>query len=71
MGNLKDSSVSLSIETKNTLLWVDEAERRLADLRAGKAREYPANEVFRSIRTTLAGLDDKQIDFIDFRMQEK
>ena len=29
--------------------WVDEAERRLADLRAGKAREYPASEVFQRL----------------------
>lgn len=40
-------------ETENLRLWVDEAERRLADLRAGKVREYPAGEVFKEIRDAL------------------
>jgi len=36
------------------ILWVAEAERRIADLRAGKAREIPAEEVFRSIRSAIS-----------------
>jgi len=43
-------SIDAPTESENLQLWVDEAERRLADLRAGKAREYPAEEVFKSIR---------------------
>jgi len=43
-------SIDAPTESENLQLWVDEAERRLADLRVGKAREYPAEEVFKSIR---------------------
>jgi len=46
-------SIDAPSETENLKLWVDEAERRLADLRAGKAREYPADEVIQSVRTAL------------------
>lgn len=46
-------SIDAPTESENLQLWVDEAERRLADLRAGKAREYPAEEVFKSIRAAL------------------
>lgn len=47
-------SIDAPSEAENLKLWVDEAERRLADLRAGKAREYPASEVFQSMRAALA-----------------
>ncbi len=46
-------SIDAPSEEENLKLWVDEAERRLADLRAGNAREYPANEVFQSLRAAL------------------
>ncbi len=46
-------SIDAPSEAENLKLWVDEAERRLADLRAGKAREYPASEVFQSLRAAL------------------
>lgn len=47
-------SIDAPSETENLKLWVDEAERRLTDLRAGKAREYPASEVFQSLRAALS-----------------
>ena len=47
-------SIDAPSEAENLQLWVDEAEHRLADLRAGKAREYPASEVFHSLRSALA-----------------
>jgi putative addiction module component (TIGR02574 family) len=47
-------SIDAPSDAENLQLWVDEAERRLADLRAGKASEYPASEVFRNIRAALA-----------------
>lgn len=46
-------SIDAPSETENLQLWGDEAERRLADLRAGKAREYPASEVFQNLRDAL------------------
>ena len=46
-------SIDAPNEAENLQLWVAEAERRLADLRTGKAREYPASEVFRSARAAL------------------
>jgi putative addiction module component (TIGR02574 family) len=46
-------SIDAPTESENLQLWVDEAERRLADLRAGKAHEYPAEEVFQSVRAAL------------------
>ncbi|MFZ3209213.1 MAG: addiction module protein [Geobacteraceae bacterium] len=55
---LNDSGIILindaPSKSENLQLWADEAERRLADLHAGKAREYPASEVFQSIRAALA-----------------
>ena len=55
---LNDSGIILSNDapskSENLQLWADEAERRLADLHAGKASEYPAGEVFQSIRAALA-----------------
>lgn len=47
-------SIDAPSDAENLQLWVAEAERRLADLRTGKAREYPANEVFKSLRAALA-----------------
>lgn len=47
-------SIDAPSDAENLQLWVAEAERRLADLRAGKSREYPADEVFRSLRAALA-----------------
>ena len=41
-------------EEENLRLWVAEAERRLTELRAGKARELPAHEVFRRARAAIA-----------------
>lgn len=46
-------SIDAPSDAENLKLWVDEAERRLVDLRSGKAREYPANEVFQSLRNAL------------------
>ena len=46
-------SIDAPSETENLKLWVDEAERRLADLRAGTARELSAEEVFRDSRAAL------------------
>jgi len=47
-------SIDAPSEVENLQLWVDEAERRLADLRSGKALEYPASDVFKSVRAALA-----------------
>ena len=46
-------SIDAPTKEENLKLWVEEAERRLADLRTGKAREYPAEEVFQSVRAAL------------------
>ena len=46
-------SIDAPSKEENLKLWVEEAERRLADLRTGKAREYPAEEVFQSVRAAL------------------
>jgi putative addiction module component (TIGR02574 family) len=35
-------------------LWMTEAQRRLDDLRQGRAQEIPATEVFARIRSSLA-----------------
>ena len=39
---------------ENLRLWVAEAERRLQDLRAGRAKEIPAGKVFRRARAAIA-----------------
>ncbi len=39
---------------ENLRLWVMEAERRLRDLREGRAKEIPADEAFCRARATLA-----------------
>lgn len=46
-------SIDAPSEAENLKLWVDEAERRLTDLRNGKANEYPASEVFLNVRDAL------------------
>lgn len=46
-------SIDAPSKEENLKLWVEEAERRLTDLRTGKAREYPAEEVFQSVRAAL------------------
>lgn len=40
-------------EEENLRLWVAEAERRLQQLRDGKAKEIPARDVFRRARAAL------------------
>ena len=47
-------SLDAPSEEENLQLWVAEAERRLRDLREGKAREIPADEVIRKLRTAIA-----------------
>lgn len=46
-------SIDAPNEAENLKLWVEEAERRLTDLRSGKAREYSADEVLQSVRAAL------------------
>ncbi len=41
-------------DVENLRLWVAEAEQRLQDLRAGKAREAPADQVFRRAHAAIA-----------------
>jgi len=41
-------------EEENLRLWVAEAERRLEELRAGKAKEIPARDVFRRARAAIS-----------------
>lgn len=47
-------SLDAPSEEENLRLWVAEAERRLRDLREGKAKEIPAEEVLRRARTTIS-----------------
>lgn len=42
-----------SSDVENLQLWVEEGERRLAELRAGTAQEVPAEEVLRRARAAL------------------
>ncbi|HEX9984039.1 MAG TPA: addiction module protein [Thermoanaerobaculia bacterium] len=37
--------------------WLDEAERRIADLEAGRSRTIPAEEVFARLRTKYSAKD--------------
>lgn len=46
-------SLDAPSDEENLRLWVLEAERRLKDLRAGKAKEAPAEEVFRRARAAI------------------
>ena len=47
-------SLDAPSEEENLHLWVAEAERRLKELREGKAREIPAEEVFRHVRASIS-----------------
>jgi putative addiction module component (TIGR02574 family) len=46
-------SLDAPSDEENLRLWVLEAERRLKDLRGGKAGEIPSEEVFRKARTAI------------------
>jgi putative addiction module component (TIGR02574 family) len=46
-------SLDAPSDEENLRLWVLEAERRLKDLREGKAGEIPSEEVFRKARTAI------------------
>ena len=46
-------SLDAPTEEVNLGLWVVEAERRLRDLRTGKAKEIPAREALERARTAL------------------
>ena len=47
-------SLDAPSDEENLRLWVAEAERRLRDLREGKAKEIPAEEVFRRARQAIS-----------------
>lgn len=47
-------SLDAPAEEENLRLWVAEAERRLLELRAGRAEEVPAEEVLRRARAAIA-----------------
>lgn len=47
-------SLDAPSEEENVRLWVAEAERRLKDLREGRAKEIPAEEVFHRARQALS-----------------
>jgi putative addiction module component (TIGR02574 family) len=47
-------SLDAPSDEENLRLWVAEAERRLRDLREGKAKEVPAEEVFRRARQAIS-----------------
>ncbi|MEW6219609.1 MAG: addiction module protein [Thermodesulfobacteriota bacterium] len=46
-------SLDAPSDHENLQLWVQEAERRLNDLREGKAKEVPAEDVFRRARAAI------------------
>lgn len=47
-------SLDAPSDEENLRLWVAEAERRLRDLREGRATEIPAEEVFRRARQAIS-----------------
>lgn len=47
-------SLDAPSDEENLRLWVVEAERRLKDLREGRAKEIPAEEVFRQARHAIS-----------------
>ena len=47
-------SLDAPSDEENLRLWVAEAERRLRDLREGRAKEIPAEEVFCRARQAIA-----------------
>ena len=46
-------SLDAPTEEENLNLWVAEAERRLKELKEGKAKEIPAEEAFRRARAAI------------------
>ena len=46
-------SLDAPAEEENLRLWVTEAERRLQELRTGRAKEIPARDVFRRARAAI------------------
>jgi len=46
-------SLDAPSDEENLRLWILEADRRLKDLREGKAKEVPAEEVFRRARAAI------------------
>ena len=46
-------SLDAPSEEENLYLWVIEAEKRLKELREGKAKEIPAEEAFRRARAAI------------------
>ena len=47
-------SLDAPSDEENLRLWVAQAERRLRDLREGRAKEIPAEEVFRRTRQAIS-----------------
>ncbi|NCO61163.1 MAG: addiction module antitoxin RelB [Deltaproteobacteria bacterium CG_4_8_14_3_um_filter_51_11] len=47
-------SLDAPSEDENLALWVAEAERRLQELREGRAKEIPAEEAFRRARSAIS-----------------
>lgn len=47
-------SLDVPSDEENLHLWVVEAERRLRDLREGRAKEIPAEEMFRRARQAIS-----------------
>ncbi len=47
-------SLDAPTEEENLNLWVAEAERRLKELKEGKAKEIPAEEAFRRARAAIS-----------------
>jgi putative addiction module component (TIGR02574 family) len=47
-------SLDAPSDEENLALWVAEAEKRLHELRAGKAKEIPARTVFKRARAAIA-----------------
>lgn len=46
-------SLDAPSDEEDLQLWVQEAQRRLKDLREGKAKEVPAEDVFRRARAAI------------------
>ena len=47
-------SLDAPTEEENLSLWIAEAERRLKELKEGKAKEIPAEEAFRRARAAIS-----------------
>ena len=50
---LSPSKLDAPFEEENLQLWVQEAQRRLNDLREGKAKAVPAEDIFQRARTAI------------------